>query len=169
MKPDVEVYVGMCADIVHAGHINILKLAAKYGRVTVGLITDEAIALYKQPPAVPFESRKALLEAIRYVDEVVPQITPSPVGQLLELRPKYFVHGDDWRKGPLRRTRDEVIEALKSWGGELIETPYTLGVSSSLIKLRISQSSEVSLVEIRHSASEQTSNIYNNANNQRKS
>lgn len=132
-----QVYVGMCADIIHAGHVNLLRHAAELGRVTVGLITDEAIARYKAPPAVPFESRRAVIAALRYVDTVVEQDDPSPVPNLMRLHPDIFVHGDDWQDGELRKTREAVVAALARWGGRLEEVPYTPGISSSVIKQRL--------------------------------
>ena len=69
------VYVGMSADLVHPGHMNILKEASKYGNVIVGLLTDSAIASYKRLPALTYEQRKEVIESIRYVDQVVPQKT----------------------------------------------------------------------------------------------
>jgi len=125
------VYVGMSADLVHPGHLNVLRRAAELGAVTVGLLTDEAIASYKRVPYMTFEQRLAVVESLRFVDRVVPQLTLDYVPNLERLRPDYVVHGDDWRTGPQQRTRARVIEALARWGGELVEVPYTEGISST--------------------------------------
>ncbi len=125
------VYVGMSADLVHPGHLNVLRRAAELGDVTVGLLTDAAIASYKRVPFMTFEQRLAVVESLRYVRKVVPQTTLDYVPNLRALRPDYVVHGDDWRSGPQRRTRERVIEALAEWGGELVEVPYTEGISST--------------------------------------
>jgi len=125
------VYVGMSADLVHPGHLNVLRRAAELGAVTVGLLTDEAIASYKRVPYMTFEQRLAVVESIRFVDRVVPQQTLDYVPNLERLRPDYVVHGDDWRVGPQQRTRARVIEALARWEGELVEVPYTEGISST--------------------------------------
>jgi phosphoenolpyruvate phosphomutase / 2-hydroxyethylphosphonate cytidylyltransferase len=125
------VYVGMSADLVHPGHINILKHAAKLGDVTVGLLTDEAIAGYKRLPHMTFEQRRAVVENLKGVVDVVPQETLDYVPNLEQLRPDYVVHGDDWRSGVQEHTRQRVIDALREWGGELVEVPYTPGISST--------------------------------------
>jgi phosphoenolpyruvate phosphomutase len=129
------VYVGMSADLIHPGHLNILKRARELGSVTVGLLTDRAIASYKRLPHMTFEQRRMVVENLKGVDQVVAQQTLDYVPNLQLLKPKYVVHGDDWQSGVQRTTRQRVIDALKEWGGELVEVPYTPNVSSTgLIK-----------------------------------
>jgi len=128
------VYVGLSADILHKGHINILKTAQKYGDVIVGLLTDEAIASYKNIPYLNYEKRKIVLENIRYVKKVIPQNTLDYVDNLNMIKPHYVIHGDDWKSGIQKKTRARVIGALKKWSGKLIEPKYTKNISSSLIK-----------------------------------
>jgi len=125
------VYVGMSADLVHPGHLNILREAQKYGEVVVGLLTDEAIASYKRIPHMEFEMRKEVIENLKGVSRVVPQHTLDYVPNLRELKPDYVVHGDDWKEGVQQKTRQAVIDVLAEWGGELIEVPYTKGISST--------------------------------------
>lgn len=125
------VYVGMVADLVHHGHINILTRASELGEVTVGLLTDGAVASYKRVPLLPWDERRNVLAALKCVARVVPQDTLDYVPNLQEYRPDIVVHGDDWRTGVQSKTRDEVIAALAEWGGELVEVPYTEGISSS--------------------------------------
>lgn len=125
------VYVGMSADLVHPGHLNILKKAAGYGEVVVGLLTDKAIASYKRIPFMEFDQRRVVIENIKGVSRVIPQTTLDYVPNLRELKPDFVVHGDDWREGIQRETRQRVIDALAEWGGELIEVPYTAGISST--------------------------------------
>lgn len=117
-------YVGMCADIIHNGHINIIKEAKKHGDVIVGLLTDEAVASYKRVPLLSFEKRKLIVENIVGVSKVIPQETLDYVPNLRLVKPDYVVHGDDWKTGIQRETRDRVLEALSEWGGELIEPDY---------------------------------------------
>ena len=124
-KPSKSVYVGMSADLIHPGHINIIDIAGTYGEVTVGLLTDEAIASYKRLPCLPFEHRKKIIENLKGVSHVIAQDTLDYVPNLQKLKPDYVVHGDDWREGPQKQTRARVIDALKEWGGELIEPKYT--------------------------------------------
>lgn len=127
------VYVGMAADYLHAGHVNIINEAAKYGEIIVGLLTDEAIASYKRVPVSTYEQRKKVVESLKGVSKVVPQYTLDYVENLRTLKPDYVVHGDDWKTSPQSYTRQRVIEALKEWGGELIEPAYTRGISSTLL------------------------------------
>ena len=127
------VYVGMSADLIHPGHINIIDIATGYGEVTVGLLTDQAIASYKRLPALPFEHRKKIVENVKGVSRVVAQETLDYVPNLQQLKPDYVVHGDDWKTGPQKETRERVIETLKEWGGELIEPEYTKGLSSTAL------------------------------------
>jgi len=126
-----KVYIGMSADLIHPGHLNIIKKAREMGEVVVGLLTDKAIASYKRTPYMTFDQRKEVIENIKGVSKVIPQTTLDYVANLELLKPDYVVHGDDWKEGVQLKTRQRVIDTLKSWGGELIEIPYTKGISSS--------------------------------------
>ena len=137
MKTRKKVYVGLSADILHEGHINILKTANKYGDVIVGLLTDEAIASYKNIPYLDFNRRKIILQNIKFVKKVIPQETLDYVKNLNIIKPHYVVHGDDWKFGVQKKTRARVIKTLKKWSGKLIEPKYTKNISSTLIKNKI--------------------------------
>jgi phosphoenolpyruvate phosphomutase / 2-hydroxyethylphosphonate cytidylyltransferase len=126
-----QVYVAMSADLVHPGHLNIIKKAGDLGAVTIGLLTDAAIASYKRLPYMSFEQRKEVVENLKGVDRVVPQETLDYVPNLRRYKPDFVVHGDDWREGVQRDVRQAVVEALAEWGGELVEIPYTKGISST--------------------------------------
>lgn len=126
-----KVYVGMSADLVHPGHMNILKVAAEYGDVVVGLLTDKAIASYKRLPYMTYEQRKAVIENIKGVKEVIPQDTLDYRPNLELVKPDIVVHGDDWKEGVQAKTRQQVIDTLAVWGGKLIEPNYTDGISST--------------------------------------
>lgn len=126
-----KVYVGMSADLVHPGHINIVKEAAKLGEVTIGLLTDKAIASYKRLPFLTYEQRKTVIEQIKGVRNAVPQLTLDYSSNLRKIKPDYVVHGDDWSSGVQAGTRQKVIEVLNEWGGKLIEVPYTPDISST--------------------------------------
>ncbi len=130
-----RVYVAMSADLIHPGHLNIINEARKYGDVVIGLLTDKAIASYKRLPFLTYDQRKQIVENIKGVAEVVPQQTLDYVPNLVELKPDYVVHGDDWRTGVQRETRQRVIDALAQWGGELIEPKYTPGISSTQLNV----------------------------------
>ena len=125
------IYIGMTADIIHPGLINIIKEADKYGDVLIGLLTDEAIAEHKRLPHMNYEQRKEVVENIKGVAKVVPQKEWSYVNNLREYKPDYMIHGDDWIHGPLAKIREDVFDAMKEWGGEIIEIPYTQGITSS--------------------------------------
>ena len=125
------VYVAMSADIIHPGHLNIIKEASKLGEITVGVLTDAAIASYKRLPYMNYEQRAAIVSALSGVSRVVPQETLDYVPNLLKLKPDYVVHGTDWREGIQAATRQRVIDTLKTWGGELVEPEYTQGISST--------------------------------------
>ena len=99
MNKNKKVYVGLSADILHKGHINILKTAKKYGNVIVGLLTDKAISSYKNIPYLDYEKRKVVVENIKYVKKVIPQKTLDYVENLRLIKPDYVIHGDDWKTG----------------------------------------------------------------------
>lgn len=127
----------MSADIIHPGHMNILKEASSYGEVIVGLLTDQAIASYKKIPLMSYEERFSIIDGIKYVSKIVKQDTLDYTNNLMDIKPKYVVHGDDWTTGIQKNVRKEVIEVLKGWDGELVEVPYTEGVSSTSIKEKL--------------------------------
>ena len=133
MKVNPTVYVGMSADLLHPGHMNILKVARNYGDVIVGLLTDSAIASYKRLPYMSFDQRLAVIENIKGVSRVIAQETLDYIPNLRLLRPNFVVHGDDWKTGVQANTRQAVIDVLKEWDGELVEVPYTSGISSSAV------------------------------------
>ncbi|HZX21739.1 MAG TPA: phosphoenolpyruvate mutase [Clostridia bacterium] len=125
------VYLAMSADIIHNGHINIIKKASELGEVIVGVLEDRAIASYKRVPLLSYKDRKFIVENIKGVEKVIPQRTLDYEENLLLLRPDYVVHGDDWRTGPQSHIRAKVVKLLEQWKGQLIEFEYTRGVSIS--------------------------------------
>ena len=126
-----KVYVGMSADLLHPGHINIIDEAAKLGDLTVGVLTDTAIASYKRLPFMTYEQRKKVVENIKGVSKVVAQETLDYRDNLNALKPDIVVHGDDWKEGVQLKTRQQVIDTLAKWDGELVEFSYTQGISST--------------------------------------
>lgn len=135
MQPNV--YVAMSADLIHPGHINILRTARDYantigGLVVVGLLTDSAIASYKRLPYMTYEQRKNVVENLQFVDKVIPQNTLSYEDNIRALLPRYVLHGDDWQNGKQASERAAVIALLHELGcGELVEVAYTQGISST--------------------------------------
>jgi len=119
-----NVYVPLAADILHEGHLNILKIASKYGKVIVGLLTDSAIIQYKNLPFFDYEQRFKIVSNLKLVDEVMPQDSWDYKEILNTIKPDFFVHGDDWKVGIQSKVRLEVIRELKKWNGKLIEPKY---------------------------------------------
>jgi len=120
-----QVYMCFSTDILHNGHLSILKKAAALGEVTVGLLTDEVVATYKHYPLIPLEERVQMFESLKGVKRVVVQESLDYTDILRELRPDVVVHGDDWLTGYQAGIRQKVIDTLKEWDGELVEYPYT--------------------------------------------
>jgi phosphoenolpyruvate phosphomutase len=131
------VYLGMIGDIMHPGLINIINEGAKYGDVMIGLFTDKAIATHKRLPYLTYEQRKNVIENIKGVSSIVAQDEWSYVPNLLKYKPDYIIHGDDWLQGPDKYIRDEVFKTMEKIGGEVVEIPYTKGISASALKEEI--------------------------------
>lgn len=139
MHTQKKVYVGMSADIIHPGHLNIINEASKLGRLTVGVLTDEAIASYKRLPYLSYDQRSLIVQNIKGVEEVIPQKTLDYVPNLELIRPDYVVHGDDWKEGVQKETRQRVIDTISKWGGKVIDIPYTKGISSSQLNTKLKE------------------------------
>ena len=119
------VYMCFSSDIIHGGHIAIIKKAQKLGKLIIGVLSDEAVASYKRFPLVPASERKIMFQNVSGVYRVVDQNTLSYRENLEKYRPDIVVHGDDWCSGFQRPIRDEVEEILSSYGGKLVEYPYS--------------------------------------------
>lgn len=135
-----KVYIAISADILHHGHINLIKKASEYGKLTVGVLTDEAIATYKRLPVLNYDQRKFIIENIEGVDEVVKQETLDYTENLEKIRPDIVVHGDDWLDNNQQQTRNKVITTLSQWNGRLIEIPYTKGVNIDKLNTLVNDS-----------------------------
>ncbi len=127
------VYIPMCADIVHSGHLNVIKEGHKLGEVTIGLLTDAAVASKKRLPYMNYKQRFEVVGNIKGVDKVIPQDTPDYRPNLKKLKPEYFVHGDDWAK----EARQQVLDTISEWDGKLVEVKYTEGISSTLLHSKL--------------------------------
>ena len=119
------VYMCFSTEYIHTGHIAIIKKAKRLGRLTIGVLSDEAVASFRRFPLMPFEERKALVSNIAGVENVVEQKTLSYAENLRALKPDYVVHGDDWVNGFQKPIRQEVIDVLSEYGGQLVEYPYS--------------------------------------------
>lgn len=148
MQPK-SVYLCFSTDIIHGGHISIIKKAAELGEVTIGILIDKEIASFKRYPILKYEERVNLLENIKGVAHVVPQKTLSYTENLLKLQPDYVVHGDDWKQGLQKPIREEVINILQTYGGQLIEFPYSQNEEYEMLELV--QKEQLSMPDIRRS------------------
>lgn len=133
MKSMKTVYLGMTADIIHPGLINIIREATKYGELLVGLLTDRAIAEHKRLPHMTYEQREEVVKNIKGVARVIPQEEWSYVNNLRKYKPDFIIHGDDWKTGAAAKVRDDVYKVMQELGGEVIEISYTQGITSSLL------------------------------------
>ena len=121
----------MSGDLIHHGHINVINKAKSLGEVTVGLLTDSAIAEHKRLPYLEYKNREIIVKNISGVKNVIPQKSRNYKENLMLLKPDYVVHGDDWKVGFRSKIRNEVVLTLSEWGGELVEIPYTKNISST--------------------------------------
>ena len=119
------VYMCFASDIIHGGHISIIKKAEKLGKLIIGVLSDEAVASYKRMPLVPASERMVMFKNITGVYKVVEQKTLSYIDNLKKYKPSIVVHGDDWVTGFQKPIRDEVTSFLATYGGKLVEYPYS--------------------------------------------
>lgn len=126
-----KVYIAMATDFIQKGHLNIIEEGAKRGDVIIGVLTNEAVATYKRVPLLDVETRKKIFESMRDVSKVVIQESLDYTKNLIDLKPDYVLHGDDWKRGIQSKTREDVINVLNQWGGELIEIAYTKNSSET--------------------------------------
>jgi len=129
-----KVYVSMIVDLLHAGHINILNEASKQGEVTVGLLTSTAINELNDTAYLKYQQRLDVVNSLSMVSNVIPQEDASYKENLMRLKPDFVVHGDDWKDGKHSKYRQEVIELLNEWSGELIEVEYSSDISDKNLK-----------------------------------
>ena len=133
-------YVGMCGDLFHAGHLNILQLAKVYCQlVVVGVLTDDAVCSYKRTPVINFQERSRIINHTELVDIVITQKTLSYHENLCLVRPNYLFHGKDWRTGIQSTVREEALQTLKPFGGVLIEPDPYEEISTTEIIHRIKE------------------------------
>ena len=120
-----RVYTCFCTDVIHEGHRNIIREAGKYGELTIGVLSDAAMIRFNRFPTISFEERMQLVKDIPEVSNVVVQDDVMYDKVIEELRPDYVIHGDNWQEGALKAIRDNVEGLLKTYGGEIIDVPYT--------------------------------------------
>ena len=141
------VYTCFCTDVIHDGHLNIIKEAKKFGSVTIGALSDKALIRYNKFPTISLEDRIKLYESLEGVDRVVVQNSMMYDDVIPELKPDYVVHGDNWANGPESAIRANVIRLLEQYGGELAEVPYTYNENVKKIDQRLKE--KLSMPEYR--------------------
>lgn len=141
------VYMCFSTDIIHSGHIAIIKKAQRLGKLVVGVLSDEAVVTYKRFPLLPFSERKTMFENIAGVYKVVEQKTLSYKENLEKYKPSILVHGDDWLAGIQKPIRDEAVSVLASYGGKLVEYPYSRDEKYTALENRAR--AEISTPDIR--------------------
>ena len=134
-----KVYVALIADLIHAGHVRLLKEATGLGEVTVGLLTSKAIEEMNDRAFLNYEKRYEALDSLKYVNHIVPQDSASYKDNILKLKPDYVVHGDDWQYGAYQYLRDEVVTLIHGYGGSLKEIPYSSDISDFNVKNELIQ------------------------------
>ena len=131
------VYTCFCTDVIHEGHLNIIEEAHKRGKVIVGALSDQALIRYNKFPTISQEERIRLYASLDGVDEVVVQEEMMYDDVIARLHPDYVVHGDNWKEGPEASIRAHLLELLESYGGQLVDVPYTYNESVRKIDLQL--------------------------------
>ena len=131
------VYMLFATDVIHEGHINVVKEAKKYGKVIGGVLCDAAMIRFNRFPTVSFDERVRMVKDIPEVDEVIVQNETLYENTLRKIKPDYVIHGDNWCEGPEKAIRDNAIRVMNEIGGEVIEVPYTRNENVKKIDDRI--------------------------------
>lgn len=141
------VYMLFATDVIHEGHINVVKEAKKYGKVIGGVLCDAAMIRFNRFPTVSFDERVRMVKDIPEVDEVIVQNETLYENTLRKIKPDYVIHGDNWCEGPEKAIRDNAIRVMNELGGEVIEVPYTRNENVKKIDDRIKD--KLSMPEFR--------------------
>ena len=141
------VYTCFCTDVIHEGHINILRKAQEMGEVTVGVLCDREMVRYNRFPFRNTKERVAMVKEIPGIKNVIVQDTIMYDGVISKLRPDIVIHGDNWRTGPMSAIRENLLGLLEQYGGKLVEIPYTF--SESVQKIDRKAREKLSMPELR--------------------
>lgn len=125
-------------DMFHIGHLNILRRAKEQcDYLIVGVSTDEVVENYKhKKPIIPFAERAAIVEAIKYVDKVVPQTSMDKLEAWKELKFDALFHGTDWQNSDMY---NKIEKELNSVGCDVVFIPHTDGISSTLLAEKLNK------------------------------
>lgn len=141
------VYACFCTDVIHEGHLNIIREARKYGELMIGVLSDEAMIRFDRFPTISFEQRLKMIEGLDGVSKVIVQKEIFYDAVIHEFKPDYVIHGDNWKKGPLNELRESVRRLLDAYGGQIIDVPYTYNEEVSRIDKRLKE--KVAMPEFR--------------------
>ena len=141
------VYTCFCTDVIHDGHLNILKHAKEYGRVVVGCLSDKEMIRCTKFPTTTEEDRMALYRSLDSVDEVVLQDNMLYDDVIGKFHPDYVVHGDNWKEGAEKAVRDHVKQLLNAYGGQIVDVPYTYSENVKKVDQRLKE--KLSMPEYR--------------------
>ncbi len=133
------VYTCFCTDVIHDGHLNIIKHAREYGRVVVGCLSDKEMIRCTKFPTTSEEERMSLYSSLEGVDEVVLQNDMLYDDVIDKFRPDYVVHGDNWKEGAEKAVRDHVEQLLKTYGGQIVDVPYTYNENVKKVDQRLKE------------------------------
>ena len=146
-KRGETVFMSVGTDVIHGGHIEIIRKAAELGELTVGVLTDEVVAAYKRHPLLTCEERVRIISGLKGVAHVIEQDEIGYAKPLRTLRPDYVVHGDDWREGFQKPVREECLALLAEYGGRLVEFPYAHNTEYD--RLEAAARSQLSIPDLR--------------------
>lgn len=132
-----KVYACFTTDVIHEGHMNIINTAQQYGDLTIGVLSDEAMVKFDRFPTISFEERMDLVRNIPGVKNVIKQDTVEYDTVIAELKPDYVIHGDNWKSGPTKAIRDNVEQLLATYGGQIIDVPYTFNENVKHIDAKV--------------------------------
>ena len=142
-----KVYTCFCTDVIHEGHMNIIREAAKYGELTVGVLADTASVKYNRFPSISVEERVNLVKIIPGVSNVIIQNDIMYDEVFETIRPDYIVHGDNWTAKSMQAIKKNILGLIQKYGGELIEVPYTR--NDSIEKLDKQMREKLAMPEFR--------------------
>lgn len=125
-------------DMFHVGHLNIIKRAKEQcDYLIVGVSTDEIVETYKHKrPVIPFDERMAIVEAIRYVDKVIPQTSMNKMEAYKALKFDVLFHGSDWKGSEMY---EKIVADFEKVGVDVVFLPHTDGISSTIIREKVNK------------------------------
>ena len=141
------VFTCFSTDVIHEGHMNIINQAKKYGRVIVGCLSDKEMIRCTKFPTTSEKERLSLYASLEGVDDVILQDDMLYNDIIEKLHPDFIIHGDNWRYGAEKAVRDHVEKLVSTYGGKIIDVPYTYSDNVKKIDLQLKE--KLSMPEYR--------------------